>query len=229
MAVGGIAVNFDAIEEIEQMILSVRESCRLRTTAEIKWSNVKARRENAHKQYAALLFDLCQQKRVHFHVRFQRVNDWNHEMSGPRRKTDTVSRAFYQLLLHRPIAFYGQQAKIFVRPDNGECTEKLSSFIGHLNTDARKKKKCEMPPIHSIECQDSKKCHGLQLLDVTLGCFAALRNSRHLRPEISDVKKELAEYIQALWNNPDLSKSSPRSQVHFNVWNAKPSVTAPRR
>jgi len=229
MAVGGIAINFDAIKEIEQMVLAVRDKCKLRASAEIKWSNVKARRENAHKEYAALLFNLCQEKRVHFHIRFQRVSDWNHEMSGPRKKTDTVSRAYYQLLLHRPIGFYGHQAKIFVRPDNGECTEKLSDFVGHLNTDARKKKNCKDAPIRSIECQDSKKCHGLQLLDVTLGGFAAIRNGRYLRPEVSKVKKELAEYIKDLWGNPDLTKSSPPSQVHFNVWNAKPSVTAPRR
>lgn len=228
MAVGGIAVNLSFISDLEAQIIEIRRSCNISQTKEIKWSNVKARRDSAHKRYAMLLRELCQEKRVHFHVRFQRISDWNHELSGPRRKTDTVSRAYYQLFLHKPVGFYGQSADLLIRPDKGECTEQLVNFKGHLNTDARKKKGCVIAPVHSIECQDSKKSHGLQLLDVSLGAFASLRNSRHLRPEISAPKRELAEYVRDLWADLDLARSTHPDQRHMNIWNAKPSIAAPR-
>lgn len=222
MAVGGIAVNTRAINEVEERIFQLRREFKISDTKEIKWSNVKARRDNVHRGYANLLRELVVKGRIHLHVRFQRMSDWNHDMAGPRKKTDTVSRAYYQLLLHRPVAFYGPQADIVVRPDNGDCTEKLHEYLPHLNTDARRKKGCKTGPVRSIDCQDSSRTPCLQLLDVTLGGLASLRNSRHLRPEISNVKRELAVHIHSVWGNTDLSRSSDSRTRKFNVWNAQP-------
>lgn len=229
MAVGGIAINLNSIAEIESELTEIRNRFHIGKTREIKWNNAKARRNVVHFEYAELLYRLVQENRLHFHIRFQKIGDWDHEKSGPRRKTDTVSRAYYQLLLHRPVGFYGKSADILVRPDNGECTEKLKDYVGHLNSEARSKKGCLSSPIHSVECRDSKQTHGLQLLDVTLGALAALRNERHLRPELSSVKKELAEHVFHLWGELDLTKSSPLSSKKFNVWNVRsPASTAPK-
>lgn len=220
MAVGGIAINMATISQIEEKITQIRD--RLSLTHEIKWSNVKARRDNGHLAYAELLHELVEANNIHFHMRFQRIQEWDHQRSGPRRKVDTVSRAYYQLSLHRPVAFYGAQADLHLRPDNGECTSRLHEFIGHLNTQARKHKDCGVECVKSIQATDSKNSHPHQLLDVTLGGLAAVRNRRHLRDDISEAKRTLALSIHELWGNLDLTESSTKDEKRFNIWNAQP-------
>ncbi len=220
MAVGGIAVNMNSIGDIESKITDIRTKLSLKS--EIKWSNIKARRDNGHLAYAELLKELIQSNNVHFHIRFQRIQEWDHYRAGPRRKIDTVSRAYYQLALHRPIAFYGATSDIHIRPDNGECTERLHEYMGHLNAEAKNHPDCKCQCVRSIHTVDSKKSHPHQLLDVTLGAFAAIRNNRHTRNEISKPKHALAMSVHQIWGNIDLSKSSSKKERKMNIWNALP-------
>lgn len=220
MAVGGIAINMATIGDIEQKITQIRE--RLSIRSEIKWSNIKSRRDNGHMAYAELFKELIEANNIHFHMRFQRIQEWDHQRAGPRRKVDTVSRAYYQLALHRPVAFYGAVADLHLRPDNGECTSQLHQYIGHLNTQARKHRACGVECVRSIHAIDSKSSHPHQLLDVTLGALAAIRNNRHNREDISAPKRKLALDIHALWGNLDLSQSSLKTEKRFNIWNALP-------
>ena len=220
MAVGGIAVNMASAAEIERQILQLRQ--RLKLLGEIKWSNVKARRDSGHKAYAELLKELVENNKIHFHMRFQKTGDWDHRRSGNRKKVDTVSRAFYQLVLHRPVTFYGHHADIHVRPDKGDCTARLHQYQGQLNSEAAKAQHCGMSCVRSIQAVDSSSDHFLQLLDVTLGGLAAIRNNRHKRADVSQHKYDLAVHIHRLWNNYDLAQSHPKSAKKFNIWNAKP-------
>lgn len=220
MAVGGIAINLASIEMVERKIRELNAAMNI--TSEIKWSNVKPRRDKGHWAYVDLLRTLVGSGHVHFHIRFQETQNWDHKRAGPRRKTDTVSRAFYQLLLHRPAKFYGKQCDIYVRADAGDCTEDLHKYIGPLNIEAKKLRECGAGCIRSIEVRDSKKTPALQLLDVTLGGLAALRNARHLRPEISDTKKALALYLHEQYDKLDLAKNSSKAARKFCIWNAQP-------
>jgi hypothetical protein len=220
MAVGGIAVNMASATDIEAKITQIRS--RLNLTSEIKWSNAKERRDSGHKAYAELLRELVTTNNVHFHMRILRTADWDHRRAGPRAKIDTVSRAFYQLILHRPVAFYGAEADIHVRPDKGCCTEKLHEYIGQLNSEARKHQGCGTSCVKSIHATESCSSHFLQLLDVTLGGLASIKNQRHLRSCVSDTKRNLALHIHGLWGHFDMASSHPKAKKKFNVWNAKP-------
>jgi hypothetical protein len=220
MAVGGIAVNMATAAEIESKITHIRE--RLNLSGEIKWSNAKVRRDSGQKAYAELLKELVESNNIHFHMRFQKTGDWNHDRAGNRKKVDTVSRAFYQLVLHRPVTFYGHRADIHVRPDKGDCTARLHEYIGQLNTEAGKVKHCGMSCVKSIHAVDSCKDNFLQLLDVTIGGLAAIRNNRHKRSDVSRHKHDLAVHIHQLWANYDLTKSHPKTEKKFNIWNALP-------
>ncbi len=220
MAVGGIAVNLASAREIESKIIKMRE--KLSLTGEIKWANTKSRRDSGQKAYADLLFELVKSRNIHFHIRFQPMAVYDHKKSGERRKIDTVSKAYYQLISHRPIRYYGDQCDLHIRPDKGECTERLHQYTGAMNSDAVKIHGIPGPCVKSIHQRDSKKSHHLQLLDVTLGALAALRNERHLREGAAKAKRELAEYVHRLWGKVDLTKSSPISYRPFNVWNVRP-------
>ena len=220
MGVGGIAVNMASAGEIERKITEIRDRLSLR--GEIKWSNTKDRRDSGQRAYAELLRELVRNNNVHFHMRFQRTSDWDHQRAGERRKIDTVSRAFYQLVLHRPVTLYGNLADIHVRPDKGDCTAKLHEYIGQLNSEASKDRHCGMPCVRTIHSAESSQNHFLQLLDVTIGGLAAIRNDRHKREGAAKHKHNLALHIHALWGNFDLSKSHPRNAKKFNIWNARP-------
>jgi hypothetical protein len=220
MAVGGVAINMQTIGNVERRIQAIRDAMNI--SSEIKWNNVKPRRDNGHFAYADLLKELVEAGNAHFHIRFQRMEDWDHRRSGPRRKTDTVSKAFYQLVLHRPVKFYGSKADIHIRPDKGDCTEKLHEYIGQMNTEASRLAKCGVKCVKSIEVRDSKETPCLQLLDVTLGALAAIRNERHMSPDISQTKRDLALHVHGLWSNRNLSANSLKAERKFVVWNAQP-------
>lgn len=145
-------MNMATVGLIEARLAEIRS--RMGITSEIKWNNVKPRRDNGHFAYADLLKELVIAGNAHFHIRFQRMEDWDHKRSGPRRKTDTVSHAFYQLSLHRPVKFYGGKADIHIRPDAGDCTEKLHEYMGKMNTEASNLDECGVKCVKSIEIRD---------------------------------------------------------------------------
>lgn len=222
MAVGGICVRMSTAKEIDSQISSLRH--KLNITGEIKWNNTGARRDSGQKAYADLLRHLVDSGNVHLHVRFQPMRQYDHRLSGARRRADTVSKAYYQLILHRPVKFYGGSCDLYIRPDGGECTAALPQYIGALNSRAARLHRHGLECVRSIEPRESRQSHHLQLLDVTLGALAALRNSRHEACRAGSPKVELARYVHALWGDCDLSKSSPQTERKFNIWNVSPSL-----
>lgn len=219
MAVGGIAVNVAAADRIEASIRDIRK--RMNRTSEVKWSNLKARRDNVQKAFVELLHYLVNENQVHFHIRFQRMEDWDHARSGARKRIDTVSKAYYNLIVHRPIAMYGHRCDLHIRPDGGECTARLHEFRPAMNNEARRRWQFDNP-VRSVHVRDSAGSELLQLLDVTLGGLAAIRNGRHLRADISSAKRDLAIHIHELWGRQDLARSTSKDTRRFNVWNARP-------
>jgi uncharacterized protein DUF3800 len=137
LAVGGIALLAARANDIRAFLMDVARQCNV--TREIKWSNTTDRRDSVHRAYVDYLFSLIEDKQVHFHIRFSKMSDYDHRLSGARRKIDTVSKAYFQLLLHRPGRFYCRACDIFVYPDKGECSELLSSYRGRLNANCSEK------------------------------------------------------------------------------------------
>lgn len=216
MAVAGIAVSKDAIPYILSRMKPICEQ--YGKTGEVKWKNAKYCGGMVHEGFIRLLFELVDAGRLHFHIRFSRMDEYDHKLSGPRRKLDTVSKAFYQLLLHRPVSFYGKEADIHVHPDDGSCTRLLPNQIGALHWESG------IAPVKVIQPRSSKREPMLQLLDCTLGALAAYRNGRHLKPEISDTKKRLSALAFELTKWPDISGSCWKDKKKLNRWNVTPKI-----
>lgn len=220
MAVAGIAVAREAIPYILRKITDIRTS--YGKQGEVKWKNAKSRNGLVHEAYIKLLFDLVDEGRLHFHIRFSRMDEYDHRRSGPRRKIDTVSKAFFQLLLHRPVAFYGAEADLYIHPDDGDCTKQLPDQINALNFVGRR-----MCGAHNIvklvQPRSSEREPMLQLLDCTLGALAAFRNGRHEKDGISDTKKRLATLAFELTGWPDIHGSCWQKKK-LNRWNAVPKL-----
>ena len=220
MAIGGIAVAREAIPVIISRMKPICEQ--YGKTGEVKWKNAKYCGGMVHEGYIRLLFDLVKEGRLHFHIRFSRMDEYDHKLSGPRRKLDTVSKSFYQLLLHRPVAFYGKYADIFIYPDDGSCTRLLPDQLGALNWEGGIT--YSVSPVKEIQPRSSEREPMLQLLDCTLGALAAYRNERHLNPDISETKKRLSALAFQLTKWPDISGSCWKDKKKLNRWNVTPKI-----
>lgn len=214
MAVGGIAIGSNQASKIRNEILQLNEKNNVKS--EVKWENAKKRRHNVHEAYIEYLFELIEKNRAHLHIRFAPFFQYNHKLSGRNARLDTVGKMHYQLILHRPLRYYGDDCELHVYPDNGVCTEKLPSMKDFLNFGHPKK------PIKHIECRDSENEPILQLLDVTLGALSSYKNKRHDEPNASAVKTQLSALAFKKTGLHSLDRSTGISARRFNLWNVSP-------
>lgn len=221
LAVGGLAVMRSAIPKISTDLQLIKEKGG--KTGEVKWANAKSFGGRVHRGFIDYLFLLIESRKAQFHIRFSNMNEYDHGLSGPRKKIDTVSKSFYQLLLHRPTRYYHGKAAVFVYPDDGCCTEQLSDNLAPLKVEARNNwgnpgRDC----VQEIVPRASKSEPLLQLLDVTLGALATVRNGRHLDDGYSPIKRELAEYAFAKTGWSKIEGSN--HQKSCNCWNVTPKL-----
>jgi hypothetical protein len=135
MGVGAIAVRLERHTSITDQLKKIDEAFYVKS--EVKWSTFKKRRMNVHEAYVDFLQSLVLTNMVHFHILFCPFYDFDHSESGPRKRVDSVSKMYYQLILHRALKYYGKYCDIYVRPDNGDCTDYLPSMVNVLNSTAR--------------------------------------------------------------------------------------------
>ncbi|MBS0297413.1 MAG: hypothetical protein JSR45_13980 [Proteobacteria bacterium] len=217
MAVAGLAIPDVALKRVMDDLLAIKKGKGGPT--ETKWANVKSRRDSAHRAFVDYFAEAVGKGRIHFHIRFAPFAKYDHSASGPKRRIDTTSKMHYQLLLHRAVQFYGPHYKLRIRPDNGDCTAALVDQLDSLHDWGRHHYKTPLDCIESIQPSDSRRDPLLQLLDVPLGAFTAIRNARDLKGP----KRELADYVSEKFNGLDLTKNSPKSERVFSVWNVVPS------
>lgn len=220
MSVGGLAINADALSYILGELAQINEDYKV--ISEVKWQTAKSRRANTHMAYIDLLFRLIEEGRAHLHVRFAPFKDYDHSLSGIKRRSATVGKMHYQLILHRALRFYGDSCELIIHPDNGDCTEDLPKLVEALNNDGQTKCRLKARPVQRIECKDSKFEPMLQLLDVTLGALTAHKNLRHIDEGTSSTKKELAQYAVAKTKLKSLEINSPLTAMKLNIWNVQP-------
>jgi Protein of unknown function (DUF3800) len=225
VGVGGLAIRPSRAAEVVERLATIREECKYTGSAEIKWETCKKRRACVHQAYANYLFDSIEKGHLHLHVRLSPFKDYDHAISGERRETDTVSKAFYQLLLHRAGRYYGTSCRLLIRPDSGDCTSYLPNMKEGLNTDICLKFAASDLPIADIAPRDSKKEPLLQLLDIALGALTAARNGKIEDGRLAPQKLELARLVLERGKIKDITKSHPREQRDFNVWNVVPQWT----
>lgn len=224
MGIAGLAISRRRIPSVLEHLHKLNEGHRAR--GEIKWQNTRKRGLSIRKAYIDYLAELISKNHVHFHIRLSPMDEYEHE--GPRREFETASKAFYQLLLHRTVRYYGKTCRIYIRPDNGECTRLLPDFRDALHSDGVNRYQTEPDCIDSIIPLDSKKEPMLHLLDVSLGALTAYRNERHLRDDVAAPKRELAQYalpalgIRSVQGNRDDGNK-------LSIWNVVPKKRGPRR
>lgn len=217
MGVAGLAVPDVALTRITDELLELKE--RHGNPTEVKWSKVKDRRDCPWTAFADYFEREVKAQHIHFHVRFAPFAKYDHKLSGPQQRADTTGKMHFQLLLHRAVRIYGPHYKLRIRPDNGTCTSTLPKMVDRLHWMGQSQYQTPHDCIDSIQCLDSEREILLQLLDVPLGAFTALRNARQL----GGAKTRLAEHIRAKWPDIKIEGNSPKNVIDFSVWNVMPS------
>lgn len=220
MAVAGLVVPDSVLQQITADLVQIKRDNG--NPREVKWSETKARRDSPEKGFADYFEKMVKDKQIHFHIRFAPFRQYDHRASGPNKRVDTTSKMHFQLLLHRAVRHYGKHYKIRIRPDNGDCTKDLPNQIGNLHWHGAERYGTPYDCIEHIQCLDSEREPLLQLLDIPLGAFAAVRNNRQL----GAAKRDLADYMMAKWPNLNLARDTP--DIDFSVWNVKPKPTPGR-
>ena len=221
MAVAGLAIPRTNVKSILKRIAAIPNGG---FRDEVKWQSTRDWNLEYRKAYVDLLAKLVDERLAHFHIRFAQFAAYSHD--GPGKRFDTTSKMFYQLLLHRAVRHYGSEFRIFIRPDNGDCTSKLEKFAGPLAIDGLFKYDTHPDCIADIVCLDSKREPFLQLLDVTMGALTAYRNERHLLPETTQAKAELAPHAVTALGMKDIKKNWDDGR-RLSVWNVIPKKTRP--
>lgn len=230
MGLGGIAIQPQRLKGIEADIRAINTT--MHFTSEVKWEKARERRDDIYMAYVSLFATLIRHKQIHFHARFSPINEYDHSESGPRGHADTVSKAFYQLLLHRPGRYYSPHCDIHVRPDGGSCTEYLPKTLAGLNADICVTHGLSRHCIRTIQPCDSQNEPVLQLLDVTLGGLTCLKNGNHKNGVVGPYKAALAVRTAEALGIHDIHASTSISTRHMNIWNVKPKYkkgAAPKR
>jgi len=220
MAVAGLAVPRTNLPEVLARMAALPP-----TNSEAKWKTVNNRNLENRKQLVECLADVVEARLVHFHIRFADFSAYTHD--GPRRRRDTVSKMFYQLLLHRAVRHYGSEFKIMIRPDDGPCTEELKDFVGALSVEGQLRYGAHPECIEGVICADSAREPLLQLLDVGMGALTAFKNGRHLLPGASKAKKTLSEYAVAKMGINDIHRNLDDGR-RLSVWNVIPRGRGPK-
>src|SRR5438094_6233357 len=135
MGVGGLAIRKSRIPSIVKKIAEITKARNAR--GEIKWENTRDWGLTVRRDYIDYMVALTRDRHAHLHMRFAPFVMYDHSISGPRRIYDTVSKMYYQLLLHRALNYYGSTCRLFIRPDDGACTSELEKFIDALHSDGQ--------------------------------------------------------------------------------------------
>jgi len=203
--------------------MSLRPNEDKKARGEIKWQNTRSRGVEVRKAYIEYFLELLAANKIHFHIRFSPMNEYDH--GGERRIFDTVSKMFYQLLLHRPVRHYGKTCQINIRPDNGECTRLLPGLKEALQIDGQLKYRTILDCINDIVPLDSKSEPLLQFLDVPVGALTAYRNERHLMAHMGEPKRNLASFAYEHFGKDLTANYDDGSR--FSIWNVIPKRRGP--
>lgn len=187
--------------------------------AELKWSKVSNQKFEAYKDLVELYFELLSKKVLAFHGATFDNHKWKHSLYNDGDRDLGLSKNYYQLILHRFIRFYGEQASLYVCLDRRWSSTKLPDLQRILNSGAGKDYGLTFGPVRTLEARDSKKDDLLQINDVILGAVSSVKNGRHEDPCTRFSKAELAKLVLQKSGLGSLDKDSPWQNTSFTLWN----------
>jgi hypothetical protein len=217
--VSGIALREERIKTLNYELTMLKLNRGKAATSELKWSKVNKHDMPLYEDVCRYFFSLVKAKHIHFHALICDFQEYDHRALNLGFRETSISKSYYQILLHRCCKLCGDRAYTHVRPDTGDCTRALPKFLPGLNADAIRRFQLRSKPIRSINKVESQQSPIIQMNDIILGAILAHRNGRHLEVNASPHKAHLAQHILALSGLRSYAFSTPYDQPHFTIWN----------
>lgn len=213
MVAGGFAVAGHRIEQINERIVALRQSSAIR---EFHWSEYRGGNQRpAYEQLVRYAFELVRDGHAAFHIIISPFKGYRHKAKPGENRDTSVNRMYFQLLLHRPAAFYGKTRAIHVRLDAGNDSKDICGLRNELCAKAYHTYKTRPNCVRSLQALPSEQAPIIQMADVLLGGIAAKRNSVQHTTE----KGPLADLILAESGHSAWDRNTPRAARKLNVWN----------
>jgi hypothetical protein len=218
-AVSGILITPERASTVNGEIARIKAARGKRADSEIKWANINKHDLPLYRDIVHYFGSLMKANYIHYHIVICDMHAYDHRLRNEGSRPTTVSKTYYQLLLHRCCRLYGDKAFIHVRPDKGECTQALPGLLNGLNADAKRRFNLNLKPILSIDLIESVTQNLMQMNDVILGAVASHRNERHKKQGASPHKTMLAEEIRAVFRVPNFTINTSWEKRPYTVWN----------
>jgi hypothetical protein len=220
-AVSGILIAPDRASAVNAEISRLKVARGKRATSELKWSHINRHDLPLFEDIVEYFGSLMSANHIHYHVVICDMHAYDHRLRNEGQKATTVSKTYYQLLLHRCCRLYGDKAFMHVRPDTGECTRDLPGLLNGLNADAQRRFDLKLRAVLSINLTESVTVNLMQMNDVILGAIASHRNERHKKRDASPHKTKIAEAVRAVFGVPNFTINTSWEHRPFTVWNWK--------
>jgi hypothetical protein len=219
--VGGLGIPGYYRNQIKRELRQIKIDCGLPPESEVKWSKTNQYRYRAQHKFAEYLSELVKRNVVNLHIIFFPISQFDNRANDGRE--GSVGRIYNEMLIFRPLKFYGPYSKIYLRPDSGNCSEGLAPYLEKAVEEAAKRERRGFHLAQNIRSclacfkpKDSSTTDILQLLDVTLGALTARREQR----ENKAAKNALADLVHGLYDRIDLeSETGGKEAQTFSIWN----------
>ena len=211
MIIGGIAFKSKRDHDVSKALKGLKGDGFAET--EVKWEKTKkGERLKLHKDVVDYTFEQVDSGQFHFHSLIVPFSDFDHGLRGDKGKSNSVTRMYYQLSLHRPVRYYGEHCAIHIKPDKSDDYLGFGGYIDALNNDAKKKYGIKTRPVREITFPCSKLSAIHQMNDLIIGALAHTKNERHLVDGASGHKCDLAEYVHQ-------KIKGLKNKKNFTIWN----------
>jgi hypothetical protein len=220
MAIGGIIIPVDSIENFSNTIKKFREEQNM--YAELKWTKVSSQKINEYKRFIDYFFALNNTDILRFHCIIIDNHQLNHRKFNKGDREIGFYKFYYQLLLHcfgKRYYSTGNNNRFIVNLDYRNSSYSLNTLKVILNRGLKKRYNIDTSPFVSIIPRDSKKSDIIQVADIILGAIGFQKNGYDLLSGSKTSKKELCEYIAQKAGLRVLGGDTPFYNQRFTIWN----------
>lgn len=219
--IGGLWFTGPSARRLRKILARLREEHGY--SYEFKWTKPSGERlPSVYRALAKALTDQVVSGRARFHciAMERRLIDYRTFHEGDR---ELGYYKFMELLLRKRVQ-PGRTYLVYVDRRTTRLSDRLSTLRRVLNRTARRECGIAYDCCRSVEARAAKDDDLLQVSDLLLGAVGWHYARRHLHPDSSQAKNELADLIARGIGKPHLCLDSPPSERCFNVWRWRPKA-----
>jgi hypothetical protein len=219
LAVGGLIVTAIDAPVIRTKFEWFRKTQDIRS--EVKWNKTSKGTKDKYQSLVHFFFECVARNELWFHCLLVDFQRFNHQLRDDGNPQESLKRMYYQLILHRLGKKHGADSLLYAFPDKANELTGLDQMKQGLNSELRRRYKCEGNPVRAIEFRDSETEPLLQLNDLILGAVCYQKNRRFDADNAGQPKANLAGFVLGRTGLLNYNVDTPPAVKSFTIWNLK--------